>query len=144
MARATLRRRPGQRLMARAAFAPGDLAGDRLAGSLRDFIGMLEREHPDQIVHVGSPVNPAAFEVTAVLKQLELRRKYPLVLFERPLDLYGNESGFRLATNIYATRERCALSPCLRRQDALLGLSLEYAKREERRIAPEPVHTADP
>jgi 2,5-furandicarboxylate decarboxylase 1 len=129
--------------MARATLA-GRPSGPELAGpSLGGFIALLEREHPDQIVHVSAPVNPAAFEVTAVLRQLELRRKYPLVLFERPLDLDGNVSGFRLATNIYATRERCALALGLRREAALQGLSLEYARREERRIPPELVARPD-
>lgn len=103
---------------------------------LRAFIEDLEREHPDQVIHVGEPVNPAAFEVTAVLKHLELRRKFPLVVFDRPLDLRGRPSPLPIATNIYATRERCAMALGLRAEDARLGLSLEYARRERATIAP--------
>jgi UbiD family decarboxylase len=107
--------------------------------SLRSFIDRLEREHPEQIVHVTEPVDPARFEVTAVLKHLELRRKYPLVVFDRPLDLRGQPSAMPIATNLYATRERCAIALGMRAADAMAGLSLEYARREERRIAPERV-----
>lgn len=113
------------------------------AFSLRTFIERLEREHPEQVVHVTEPVNPARFEVTAVLKHLELRRKYPLVVFDRPLDLLGQPSPLPIATNIYATRERCAMALGLRPEDAMVGLSLEYARREEQRVAPEIVSDED-
>ncbi len=113
------------------------------AFSLRSFIQRLEREHREQVVHVTEPVNPARFDVTAVLKHLELRRKYPLVVFDRPLDLLGRPSPLPIATNIYATRERCAMALGLRAQDAMLGLSLEYARREDQRIAPEIVDASD-
>jgi len=113
------------------------------AFSLRSFIERLEREHPDQVVHVTEPVDPARFEVTAVLKHLELRRKYPLVVFDRPLNLLGQPSLLPIATNIYATRERCAMALGLRPQDAMVGLSLEYARREEQRVAPEIVSEED-
>jgi UbiD family decarboxylase len=110
--------------------------------SLRAFIDRLEREHPEQVVHVTEAVDPARFEVTAVLKHLELRRKYPLVVFDRPLDLRGQPSAMPIATNLYATRERCAIALGMRAADAMVGLSLEYARREERRIAPETVEVS--
>jgi UbiD family decarboxylase len=78
-----------------------------------------------------------------VLRHLELRRKFPLVVFDRPLDLRGRPSASPVATNIYATRARCALALGLRAEDAGLGLSLEYAKREQTRITPEVVDRAD-
>ncbi len=112
-------------------------------GDLRSFIEMLECEHPEQVVHVTEPVDPAAFEVTAVLRHLELRRKFPLVVFDRPLDLTGASSAFPIATNIYATRERCALALGLAKDDAFAGLSLEYARREQQRVSPEVVAVGD-
>ncbi len=112
-------------------------------GDLRRFIDTLEREHPEQVVHVTEPVDPAAFEVTAVLRHLELRRKFPLVVFDRPLDLTGAASAFPIATNIYATRERCALALGLRKEEAFAGLSLEYARREQQQVSPEVVAVGD-
>jgi UbiD family decarboxylase len=63
-------------------------------------------------------------------------------VFEKPLDLNGNRSAMPVATNIYATRARCALALGLRAEEANLGLSLEYARREERRLAPETIDRA--
>ncbi len=104
--------------------------------SLETFLAGLDRAAPDSVVHVTGPVNPARFEVTAVLQRLENEGRFPLVIFEQPRDLHGNVSAFRLVSNIYATRERCALALGLRADQAYQELGLEYARREERRVAP--------
>ena len=104
--------------------------------SLRRYLEELERETPEEVLHVRSAVKPSAFEATAVLQRLEERNKYPLVVFDKPLALNGKPSAFPLVSNIYATRERCARALGLRPDQAYQELGLEYARREERRIAP--------
>jgi 2,5-furandicarboxylate decarboxylase 1 len=110
---------------------------------LRDFIEAIDREHPDQIVHIDKPVDPAKFEVTAVLQQLENEGRYPMAVFHQPLNLHGEVSEFPLVTNIYAQRERCAHALGLPRSMSKLPLSLEYAEREKGRIDPIHVTAAD-
>jgi len=112
-------------------------AGEAPPG-LADYLSDLERTHPQWVVHVTEPVDPARYGVTAVLQKFEDLGLFPLVVFDKPLDLDGNVSPFPLATNIYATRERCALGMGLPVEKARLELGLEYAKREDQRI--EPVH----
>jgi len=109
--------------------------------SFRRYLEELERETPEEVLHVRSAVNPSAFEVTAVLQRLEERNKYPLVVFDKPLTLSGKPSAFPLVSNIYATRERCARALGLRPDQAYQELGLEYARREERRIAPVVIDT---
>lgn len=104
--------------------------------SLRTYLGALEGDHPEWVVHVTKPVDPARFQVTAVLQQLEHRGRFPLVVFDRPLTLHGEPSPFPLVTNVYATRERCALALGLRPDQAHQELALEYARREALRIPP--------
>ena len=104
--------------------------------SLRRYLEELQRETPEEVLHVRSAVKPSAFEATAVLQRLEERNKYPLVVFDKPLALNGKPSAFPLVSNIYATRERCARALGLRPDQAYQELGLEYARREERRIAP--------
>jgi UbiD family decarboxylase len=103
---------------------------------LREFIEAVEREQPDRIVHVDRPVNPADFEVTAVLQQLEDAGRNPMAVFHQPLNLFGEVSKFPLVTNIYAERERCAQALGLPISEAKFPLSLEYGRREMERIAP--------
>src|SRR5205085_7518271 len=99
--------------------------------------------YPDQLVRVPREVDPAAFDVTAILQHLENRNRYPLVWFEQPRNLHGAVARFPLVSNVYATRERCAIALGLEPAQAMLGLSLEYARREERSLAPVVVSAAD-
>ena len=104
--------------------------------SFVDYLLRIEEEAPAEVLHVTEPVNPERFEVTAVLQKLEDLGRYPMVVFDRPLDLFGNVSPFPIATNVYATRQRCAMALGLAAEQAYQELSLEYARREEKRVAP--------
>jgi UbiD family decarboxylase len=103
---------------------------------LRDFIRAVEAEQPDRVVHVDKPVDPAEFEVTAVLQQLEDAGRNPMAIFHRPKNLFGEVSRFPLVTNIYAERERCAQALGLPIAQAKFPLSLEYGRRELQRMPP--------
>jgi UbiD family decarboxylase len=87
-------------------------------------------------VPVERKVDPARYEVTALLQHLEEMKKFPAMLFERPLNLHGELSRFPLLSNLFATRRRCALALGMNPEDAGLALSLEYAQREGKLIAP--------
>lgn len=110
---------------------------------LREFIAAVEAEQPDRIVHIDRPVNPAEFEVTAILQQLEDAGRNPMAVFHRPLNLFGEVSKFPLVTNIYAERERCAQALGLPITDAKFPLSLEYGRREKERIPPTVIDSGD-
>ncbi|MQA84114.1 MAG: UbiD family decarboxylase [Streptosporangiales bacterium] len=130
-------------MFGRARTPRGTCRGGDMTLSLRSFIESLERDHPDLIIHVEKPMNPADFEATALLRHLERADRYPLVVFDRPLNLHGEIASFPLATNIYADRERCALALGLGREQAKLPLSLEYGEREQKRISPLVVSRAE-
>ena len=49
------------------------------------------------------------------------------------------EADFKLITNVFATRQNCALAMGLDPSDWQLGLSLEYARRENNPINPQTV-----
>ncbi len=104
--------------------------------SLRSYLETLEDLYPGEIVRVDKPVRPAEFEVTALLKHLENRNRYPVVFFENPLNVKGQPSAIPLVSNLYATRERCALALGLDPAKSRLELSLEYARRETNQIPP--------
>ena len=81
-------------------------------------------------------VSPKDFEVTALLQHLENQKKFPVLFFEKPLDLNGKPSAFPLLSNVFATRQRCALSLGMKANEGELPLSLEYARREDTMLAP--------
>ena len=118
-------------------------ANDYSVRNLRDFIAFIEAEHPEELLRISEEISPASFEATAILANLEQKGLFPMVLFERPVNQLGQVSPFPLLTNIYAARKRCALALGLRPDQDLLDLSLEYSRREARRLPPLVVDAAD-
>lgn len=106
---------------------------------LRDFIKDMEEKLSDNLVKVEKTVDPAKFDVTAILRHLEVSGKFPVLLFKKPLNLLKEEASFRLITNVFSTRQNCALAMGLRPDDWKLELSLEYACRETNPIQPQVV-----
>jgi len=93
---------------------------------LRDYLELIEKKFPSDILHIDAEVNPANFDVTAALKHLENAGDYPLTYFSRCLNVKGEVSAFPLVTNMYASRKRCALAMGLEEGQVNLPLSLEY------------------
>ena len=56
---------------------------------LRYWLKKIEQEIPDELVYVSKEVDPLAFEVTAVLHQMECQGRFEAVLFERVKDIKG-------------------------------------------------------
>ncbi len=114
-----------------------------MAKGLREYLNFLENEHQREILHVEAEVNPARFDVTAMLTHLERQGHYPLTLFSKCLNLKGEVSRFPLVTNVYASRKRCALAMGLGQDQGGLSLSMEYARRESGRKTPVEVSKAE-
>jgi len=114
-----------------------------MAKDLRQFLDQLEREAPHEVIRVKKPVNPAAFELTALLVHLEREGKFPVLLLEQPLNLKSERAPFHFASNLYALRQRCALALGLSPADWALPLSLEYARRETQVLAPVVIDRAE-
>ena len=111
--------------------------------TMHRYLDSLKKLCPDQVLVIDEEVNPADFEVTAILQKLEMAGQYPLVYFTRPLNLKGEVSQFPIATNIFASRERCAVAMGVDVNQCKLPLSLEYAKRELRVLPPRAVAKAN-
>lgn len=104
--------------------------------NLQAFLRQLEDRLPNDLLRVQTTLSPARFEVTALLQHLENEGRFPTVLFEKPQNLKDKPSSFRLLSNLFATRQRCAFALGMEAGAEGLPLSLEYAKREERLIPP--------
>ncbi|MCL5962427.1 MAG: UbiD family decarboxylase [Chloroflexi bacterium] len=97
---------------------------------LRQFISLLKEQYPDDIAEVSRLVRPNRYEATAVLERLDREKKYPTVLFNSAENLLGGKSDFKLVSNVFGTRERCATILNFPREKAKMPLSLEFARRE--------------
>ena len=96
---------------------------------LRQFIRDLEAEVPGDVLRVKQPVDPAAFDCTAILEHLAQRGQHPLAVFEDTRALTGEPSGIPVVMNAFATRERCASALGFPRDQAGLPLALEFSRR---------------
>ncbi|MBI5442544.1 MAG: UbiD family decarboxylase [Deltaproteobacteria bacterium] len=97
--------------------------------NLSTFLEQLWPE-PGELKQVTRPIKPQAFEATALLEHLDRRGDTATVLFEKPENLLGQPSQFRLVSNLFATRERIAEAIGHPRSESGLPLSLEMARRE--------------
>jgi 2,5-furandicarboxylate decarboxylase 1 len=113
---------------------PKDLSG---------FISRISAEFPDQVVTIRRPVRASEYEVTAILQHLDDRGEYPMALFEQPINMLGEPCDFPIVSNVFGTRERCALALDLPPEQAKLPLSLEYARRERNPIEPQIIEPGD-
>jgi len=105
---------------------------------LHTFIDELERDHPEDLVRVRKPVDPSKHEVTAILELLSQQRGIrPMAVFDRPLNLRGEESAIPVLINAFATRERCASALGVPRDQSKLPLSLAFSKMGLDPVAPE-------
>jgi 2,5-furandicarboxylate decarboxylase 1 len=107
-----------------------------MAKDLHEFVKQMETTFPDDFVKVEKEVDPANFDVAAILQHLESRGERPMVLFERPLNLRGEISGIPILVNVFGRRERCAVALDLDPAKADLPLSLGYSELGERSVKP--------
>jgi 2,5-furandicarboxylate decarboxylase 1 len=105
--------------------------------NLSGFISRISAEFPDQVVSVRRPIRVAEYEITAVLQHLDDAGEYPMTIFEQPINQFGDPSEFPIVSNVFGTRERCALALDMPPRQSKLELSLEYARLDRRQIAPE-------
>ncbi len=103
---------------------------------MREFLEVLEREHPSEMIQIDQPVAPHQYEVTAILKHLENLGKFPLVRFTQPKNLKDESCPYTLLSNVFASRERSAIAMGMKPEDAGMPLSLEYARRLNHPLAP--------
>ena len=111
-----------------------------LPKDLQSFLKEVRVQTGD-LIEIDRPVRPDDFEVTALLKQLEDRRQYPAVLFNNPIDLNGKPCAFPLLSNMYATRERCAVMLDVDPTTPNYDVSLAFKQKAAGKIKPQTIST---
>lgn len=114
-----------------------------ISKSLRTFIEAFEERYPDEVVRVEREVNPAEYDVTAIIKHLDAQRRFPVLIFERPRSLAGPVSEVRLTMNCEITQNKIQVAldtlPTVGRTE----LGEECLRREANAIKPVVVDRAD-
>lgn len=114
-----------------------------MAKSLSSFLAQLREQRPADLVEIKRTVRPAQFEVTAILEHLDRSGRYPVALFHNPTNLLGSPSPFRIVSNVFGTRERCAMALGLDPARPGMELSLGYSALERQKVEPVVVSRAE-
>ena len=76
---------------------------------LRRFLAEAKRRFPEEIVRVKREVD-LRFEISAVLVKLDRAHKFPVVIFDKLQAASCKPSAFPLLSNLFASRNLCALA----------------------------------
>lgn len=93
---------------------------------LRSFIAELESTYPDEVARVTQPIAPR-YEITALLTQLEKRKRFPLLFCE---NVQGSEAP--VVINAQASRKLMALALQCTPEE----LAVKFAERQSKPLAP--------
>ncbi len=99
--------------------------------NLRDFLKKIRRDRPYDVLEINEEVS-SILEPTSILWDLELKGKYPIVIFKAVKNLYGAKSNYPVITNIFALRERCAYIL----DTTVEELSKKYSELENKPLKP--------
>jgi UbiD family decarboxylase len=103
--------------------------------SLRTFLDDFHGLYPSDVVVVGKIVNPLTYDITAIVKQLGALKKFPILIFEDPLNAHGvatdmkvvmgaenSQKKIQVALSVAASMDRAEMArECLRREAAKIG-----------------------
>ena len=107
-----------------------------MAKDLRSFIDDCRRETPNEIIHVTKEVNPANYDVTAIIKHLGADKKFPVIIFDKPKNLNGQVNGFKLVMNCEISQRKIQIALGLPKESTRPEMAEACLEMEEQRVPP--------
>ena len=78
--------------------------------SLSTFLEDCRREIPNEVLNVTKTIDPAHYDATAIIKHLGAQKKFPIAIFEHPLNLHGKVSEFKLVLNCEISQRKMQIA----------------------------------
>ncbi|MEE9569115.1 MAG: UbiD family decarboxylase [Candidatus Binatia bacterium] len=104
--------------------------------SLRTFLDDMRRESPHEVVQVTERLNPSKHDVTAMIYHLAALKKFPVLIFDHPLNLHGQVSDIKLVMNCEVSMRKIQVALDVSREMDRMELALECLRREENKLEP--------
>ncbi|HXV49462.1 MAG TPA: UbiD family decarboxylase [Candidatus Binatia bacterium] len=104
--------------------------------SLRTFLDDMRRTYPSEVVSVSKTVNPLTYDVTAIVKQLGALKKFPILLFENPLNARGQATDMQLVMSVETTQKKIQVALGVPADMDRAEMARECLRREAGKIGP--------
>ena len=107
-----------------------------MAKNLRTFLADMRREYPSEVVAVSKTVNPLNYDVTAIIKHLGALKKFPILIFDQPLNVHGELNDMRLVIGAENSQKKVQVALAVPRDMDRAEMARECLRREANRIPP--------
>ena len=104
--------------------------------SLRTFLEDCQRELPGEVIHITKEVNPANYDVTAIIKHLGAQKKFPIIIFDKPLNLNGRVGPIKLTMNCEISQGKTQIALGMLKTSTRPEIAEKCLEMEEHRIPP--------
>src|SRR6202162_3636578 len=104
--------------------------------SLRTFLEDCRREIPNEVIHITKEVDPAHYDVTAIIKQLGAQKKFPIIIFDKPLNLNKRVGDIKLTMNCEISQRKTQIALGLPKEATRPQMAEACLEMEEHRLPP--------
>ncbi len=103
---------------------------------LRTFLDDMRRLYPSEVVAISKTVNPSNYDVTAIVKHLGARKKFPTLIFDQPLNLHGKHNDIKLVMCAENSQKKLQVGLGVSRNMDRAEMARECLRREAARVQP--------
>jgi UbiD family decarboxylase len=104
--------------------------------NLRTFLDDMRRLYPGEVVTISKSVNPSNYDVTAIVKQLGALKKFPILIFDQPLDVHGQLNDMKLVISAENSQKKVQVALGVAPEMDRAEMARECLRREAQRIPP--------
>jgi 2,5-furandicarboxylate decarboxylase 1 len=104
--------------------------------TLRSFLDDFRRNYPSEVVSISKIVNPLTYDITAIVKHLGALKKFPVLLFENPLNAHGQSTDMKVVMSAENSQKKIQVALGLSTNMDRAEMARECLRREAGKIGP--------
>ncbi|HEX6768604.1 MAG TPA: UbiD family decarboxylase [Candidatus Binatia bacterium] len=104
--------------------------------SLRTFLEDMRHAYPSEVVSISKPVNPLAYDITAIVKHLGALKKFPVLIFENPLNAHGQPTDMKVVMSAENSQKKIQVALGLTAEIDRAEMARECLRREAGKVGP--------
>ncbi len=104
--------------------------------SLRTFLDDMRRAYPSEVVSIAKTVNPLTYDITAIVKQLGALKKFPVLIFDHPLNAHGQPTDMKVVMSAENSQKKIQVALGLPADMNRAEMARECLRREAGKIGP--------